>query len=78
MQKLKRQIGTGGNVRTTGTTTKSAISNSGNGKAMSGAWPNHVSGCQNDRLGGTTNQCAASKASHSQEKAWRTALGALV
>ena len=48
----------------TGTSPKSAISNAENGKAISGAWPNHVSACQNERLGSATRQTAADKANH--------------
>jgi hypothetical protein len=61
----------------TGTSPKSAISNAENGKAISGAWPNHVSACQNERLGSATRQTAADKANHSRKNAWQSALGAL-
>ncbi len=55
-------------MRMTGATAKSTRSNAGNGKALSGAWPNHDFGCQTDRLGGTTRQCAASKASQTKKR----------
>ena len=61
----------------TGSAAKSAISNAGDGKAVSGAWSNHVSGCQNDRLSTTSHQFTAAGASQSRQKAWRTALGAI-
>ena len=61
----------------TGTSPKSAISNAENGKAISGAWPNCVSACQNERLGSATRQTAADKANHSRKNAWQSALVAL-
>lgn len=46
----------------TGTKAKSTISNTGGGKTVFGAWPNHVSGCQNNRLGAASYQYAAARA----------------
>ena len=54
-----------------------ATSYAEDGKAASGARPNHAADCQNDRLGRATQQFASARANQSRNKAWRTALGAL-
>lgn len=60
----------------TGTKAKSTTSNTGDGKTVSGAWSNHVSGCQDERLDSVTHQYAASTANRRQEMALKVALGA--
>lgn len=65
------------NVRMTATKAKSTISNTGGGKTVSGAWPNHDSGRQDDRLDAASYQYAAARASQSRQKAWRATLGAI-
>jgi hypothetical protein len=54
-------------------TAKSAKLNADGRKTMSSARSNDVSGCQNHQLGSAAHQCAAARASQSQNKAWRTA-----
>ena len=61
----------------TGTKAKSTILNTGDGKTVSGAWPNHDSGHQDDRLGAASYQYAASSANRRQEIALKVALGAV-
>lgn len=58
----------------TGTKAKPTMLNTGDGETVFGAWPNHDSGRQDDRLGGASYQYAAARASQSRQKAWRTAL----
>ncbi|MBC7284955.1 hypothetical protein [Hoeflea sp.] len=53
----------------TETKAKSTTSNAGDGKTVSGAWSNHVSGCQDERLDSVTHQYAASRANRRQEMA---------
>ncbi|MBZ0161569.1 MAG: hypothetical protein K8H74_02530 [Notoacmeibacter sp.] len=61
----------------TGTKAKSTILNTGDGKTVSGAWPNHDSGRQDDRLGGVSHQYATSSENRRQEMALKGALGAV-
>lgn len=64
-------------MRMTGHAAKSAISNAGDWKALSGALSHHAADCQDSRLGRATHQSAAAKANHSRKRVWRTAIGAL-
>lgn len=54
----------------TGTKAKPTMLNTGDGETVFGAWPNHDSGRQDDRLGGASYQYAAARASQSRQKAW--------
>jgi hypothetical protein len=65
---------TGGNMRMTGSTAKSKMLNTGGGKTVFDAWPNHDSGCQDDRLGGVLHQLCNSQSEPKSKKTWRSTL----
>ena len=56
----------------TGPAAKSAISNAGDGKALSAELSNHVSGYQDTRLGGVAHQFCNSQSEPKSKKTWRS------
>jgi hypothetical protein len=58
----------------TGTTAKSTMLNTSDGKTVFGAWPNHDSGCQDDRLGGVTHQLWNCQSEPTLKKTWQSTL----
>lgn len=58
----------------TGITAKSNMLNTGDGKTVFGAWPNHDSGRQVGRLGGVSHQLRNSQSEPKSKKTWRSTL----
>lgn len=54
----------------TGTKAKSTISSTGDGETVFGAWPNHDSGRQDDRLGCVAHQLCNSQSELKSKKTW--------
>lgn len=58
------------NVRMTGTKAKSTISSTGDGETVFGAWPNHDSGRQDDRIGGVMHQLGNNQSEPKSKTIW--------